>query len=1628
MDELRNNFHQRDPDLEALLAPMLDVVFRGVPGLDQDDAWFGHFPFAQWMIQTASPRILVDLGGGVSYAAFCGAVRDGELATRCYAVGAAEGDDRFAERSRHDSRQFGAFSQLLRAEAVEAAGSFTDASVDVLHVGGLHSYEVARRIVDAWLPKLSSRAVVLFDHTNERGAGAGVWRLWEELAERWPAFEFAHSRGLGVLCVGVNAPGAILGLCSLSPDEGARLRARFAFLGKRWEAEARAEALGRQVAECERRIARLQQAAHVSGVQAGVARQALAKLQAEIGASADAVAAAQAAAHNAAQARSAAEQNLRRAGEGRTSELSGLKAELARLEHERDQVLNSTVWRLTRPFRRCLEAVPVPMRRPVRRAARVAWWLATPWKTQARVRFFRQRRSLAAPGPTLALTSALPPRDAYADWIQAFESVAPQRTAARPLTTMRFSLLLLQSGSEEATLATLRSVRNQASPDWQIVLAATPDLSRMLASGPADRRVAVVDAPDGERGSVLATLLARAEGHWVGVLDAGDILAADALDQAAAALDDAPGAAVLYGDEDVLTAGGQRTAPQFKPEWSPEALHGYNYLGRLTLLSRELAQAAGGFTAGDGAGAEWSLNLRATDLAQRSGRGVIRLPRVLCHTMAGPHRQRPPPGSADAADHRAVLASYWARRGMMTPAVQTQTDGTQRSSWELASPPFVSIIIPNRNSAALLGRCLKGLLEQTSYQAFEIVIVENHSTDAATWALYDAVQRGGRVRIVHFSRPFNYSAVCNHGAASARGSLLLFLNNDVEIVDPGWLGELVRVAGLPGVGVVGAKLRYPGGEMQHGGVAVGIHLFGLLFHRCREDEWGVFGSPNTVRNCAAVMGACQMVSRTAFDHIGGFDEAYQIANSDVALCLRASRLGYRTVYTPFATLVHHEGATRGRTNPAADMARSARELSRFGITADPFLHPGLSGQDPVPRLRSPGEPDLRDTLAAQAASYLAAVPGPAAELDLFDDGAVLEAAEAGHAGVFWHSVPAAAAAAAGADAGSWALARWVLDLLRSRSDLRARFPQALSEGPGGAFAAWLAADADGMLDAAAGAVEALFRQDPALRPRQIYFWREDVREQIPLGLLPPGRRALAVWMFRHGMSEHGLRLEEVWWFLLSCAEDPAAELVRTYRFTAPWQQGSPHGLTVFGRSAFAAWLAERYGVHPGAAWLRPAAWPVALSDAEQIRLAYAAIESWRVRHPAAFGSVAAAAALMRWLASAEAGLPPELRGWCAARLLDATVADLVRPGVTVIGHYCYPSGLRVSVEAMSDAMDAAGVAVDRRDLRTEASDDPYHYRFDGLETHDVTIIHTQPEPFFKDAYRRADLGERSPRSYRIGYWYWELEAVPPFWDDVARGVDEIWTATAFVADALRRVVSVPVHTLFPGVRIGAFTPRPREALGAPARADGRFAFLFSFHMASITERKNPFALIGAFKLAFRPEDKADLVLKTTHAPRHAVELAALHAAAAGANITIIDRVFTSDETLSLMDGCDAYVSLHRAEGLGLTMAEAMLLGKPVIATGYSGNLEFMDDDNSLLVDCSIVPLGRSIPPYDAAAVWAEPSVEHAAALMRRVFDNQAWAAELGLRGQADARRRMSQEAAGRRFTERLLQIKHRPNA
>jgi glycosyltransferase involved in cell wall biosynthesis len=365
-------------------------------------------------------------------------------------------------------------------------------------------------------------------------------------------------------------------------------------------------------------------------------------------------------------------------------------------------------------------------------------------------------------------------------------------------------------------------------------------------------------------------------------------------------------------------------------------------------------------------------------------------------------------------------------------------------------------------------------------------------------------------------------------------------------------------------------------------------------------------------------------------------------------------------------------------------------------------------------------------------------------------------------------------------------------------------------------------------------------------------------------------------------------------------------------------------------------------------------------------------------------------------------------------------------GVNVAGYSRSEKGMGEAVRADLRILQAAGVpyvlndVVDAGALNGEMLDEPPR----DANPYAFNLVHVNADqvPLFAD---RRGSGYFEGR-YNIGYWTWELSEFPDEWRTSFDWFDEVWVPSTFALDAISRAAPVPVirvpHAL------DAEEPSSlaqRSDFGLP---DAAFLFLFMFDFHSFVERKNPFGLIEAFRRAFRPSEPVGLVLKCSHSGYDTAGLDDLRAAAAGANVHFVDAVLARPKVRALMAATDAYVSLHRSEGFGLTIAEAMTLGKPVIATGYSGNLDFMHEANSFLVDYELVRIDRDHGPYKRGYLWAEPDLEHAAGLLRRVVDEPAHALERATRGRRDVLRELDPRRLGAVMTARLGEIESRASS
>ena len=423
--------------------------------------------------------------------------------------------------------------------------------------------------------------------------------------------------------------------------------------------------------------------------------------------------------------------------------------------------------------------------------------------------------------------------------------------------------------------------------------------------------------------------IAAARGDWLSFIDHDDAFVPGAIARLAQAIAENADATFFYTDEIVTNAVLKPIGSFCKPAYDTVMLSGLNYINHFSVFRRERLVSLGGLRLDREGSQDYDVLLRYLEGAAPGS--VIHIP-FLAYTWrrgeesySALHRERAVGNAREAL--RAAYADI-GHRVAVEPA-QGSPD-IHRVRFEDAPRPLVSVIIPNRDSLALITRIVDDLLRRTDYPHLEIVIADNGSSDPAVLALYQA-KRSERFRVDLVVEPFNFSLMCNRGARLARGEVLLFLNNDIEVIEPEWLDEMVECLSFSQTGIVGARLLYPDGSLQHAGVIVGLgEAAGHWYVADQADSPGPMGRLAVRQTLGAVTGACMLVTRACFEALRGFDEvAFPIAYNDVDFCVRARHAGFRTVWTPFATLTHHESASRGSDAEGENAMRFRTEFARL---------------------------------------------------------------------------------------------------------------------------------------------------------------------------------------------------------------------------------------------------------------------------------------------------------------------------------------------------------------------------------------------------------------------------------------------------------------------------------------------------------------------------------------------------------------------------------------------------------------------------------------------------------------------------------------------------------------------------
>ena len=500
----------------------------------------------------------------------------------------------------------------------------------------------------------------------------------------------------------------------------------------------------------------------------------------------------------------------------------------------------------------------------------------------------------------------------------------------------------------------IESVRRQSYENWQLCLAdgSPDDKAKEFLEKHYGREKRIVYQKLKENGGISANTNAAAElakGEYLMFCDHDDTLEPDALYEIVKAINDTD-ADVVYTDEDKVSMDGQHYFdPNFKPDFNLFRLRENNYICHIFVVRKSLTDETGMLRSEFDGAQDFDFILRCCEKAKK----ITHIPKVLYHWRCHMDSTAADPSSKAYAYEagRKAIREHYQRMGIDAKVDMTERPGWYRSHIKVQGNPMVSIVIPNKDHTDDLELCLFSMSRKSTYRNYEVLIVENNSEKEETFEYYKKLpERYPKVRVLTWEKEFNYSAINNFAAKEAQGEYLLFLNNDVEILTPDWIEEMLQNCQQENVAAVGAKLYYPDDTIQHAGVVLGLGgIAGHIMCRASREDPGYFGRMISVQEISAVTAACMMVKKSEFDSVKGFDETFQVAFNDIDLCMKFRAAGKKIVFTPYAELYHYESKSRGLEDTPEKQFRFDKEVKRFQEKwaqqlemGDPYYSPNLS--------------------------------------------------------------------------------------------------------------------------------------------------------------------------------------------------------------------------------------------------------------------------------------------------------------------------------------------------------------------------------------------------------------------------------------------------------------------------------------------------------------------------------------------------------------------------------------------------------------------------------------------------------------------------------------------------------------
>ena len=1110
--------------------------------LTEVNSWHEHIPFAFAIMQMVKPKIFIELGThkGDSYCAFCQAVETLELDTACYAVDTWEGDEQSGLygteilenlRAYHDPL-YGSFSRLIQSRFDLALDHFSDGSVDLLHIDGLHIYDAVKHDFDAWLPKMSTHGVILLHDINVREREFGVWRLWQDLKDRYPGFEFRHGNGLGVLAVGSEISKELMDFFDTGKQDTSGISRFFSSLGnnialieqlsvetgqineltnanKAWAIQV--TNLERIIGDKDGEITNLGQYTknleRIIGDKDGEItnlQQYTKNLERIIGDKNGEITNLQQYTKNLENVisdRDAQITNLQQYTKNLETIIGNKDAHITNLTNTLQSMQESSVWKILTKFHQgfvepalpmgtrrrglynlgftsfrvlvndgpsaflfkikeklsgrtrdetnvpVVEIKMVPPQVPLSLMKKLTGKFTFPLDNLSEIRILTTTCKMRNADLELHVTNGegiiirksrakgyrildndytsfnfKPIKDSkdkkisfhlisrgepsaavwyneskMADDLQLFyedkplagligfqafgdiglkskyelwilkneKNVAVKRKHDKEEVLNfecqpKISIIIPFDPSGAGITAAIESVINQIYENWELCIAFAPsqsDVRKNLESyTKKDARIKIRILTENRGISQnFNEALSLATGEFIGLLHAGDELSPDALYEVISTLQNNRTADLIYSDEDKIDSDGKRSDPFFKPDWTPDLFLSSMYTGNLVVYNKKIIDKTGGFREGYDGCQEYDLALRFIEKTDR----IYHIPKILYHRRITLDTAPPAFGTDSEITAKKALNEYMKRNNIDGEVSEGLCTGSYNLKRKLLKTPLVSVIIPTKDNVVVLKRCIDSILQKTSYSNYEIIIVDNNSKEDKTYDYFRNIETIQNVKILKFEKKFNFSEINNFAVKNASGEILLFLNNDTEVITNDWMTAMLEHAQQNEVGAVGCKLLYPDNTIQHAGVILGINSISIPFengvaehahkHFPKSDN-GYFGRINVIQNFSAVTAACMMVRKEVFEAAGGFDEQnLKVSFNDIDLCLKIRELGYRIVYTPYAELYHYESLSRGYEDTQEKCEQSVREFrymrEKWGKiidNGDPYYNPNLS--------------------------------------------------------------------------------------------------------------------------------------------------------------------------------------------------------------------------------------------------------------------------------------------------------------------------------------------------------------------------------------------------------------------------------------------------------------------------------------------------------------------------------------------------------------------------------------------------------------------------------------------------------------------------------------------------------------